>query len=288
MPPRRSSGRTGAEPKPDASRIELRGHIQALGLIDLDDDVIDTLLERAVAEQPAYTTVLEWVFGHAARARLERRIGRRLKASGMTVHKTLEAFDFDFQPDLERAVIEELATLSFIERRNDLLVTGKSGTGKSHILLALALRACRAGYIVKVARCVDLLAELYAGIADGTFARCLQRWARADFVVIDDVGLGQLPRTDDEPTAAHLLYNIIDLRHDKRSTAITSNIRLSDWGRYLGDVTVTAAILDRLAMTSTRIEINGPSFRQHLARQRSAKPATKTSDSSPKSKSSKS
>ena len=194
----------------------------------------------------------------------------------MTVDKTLEAFDFNFQPDLDRAVIEELATLGFIERSNDLILTGKSGTGKSHILLALALRACRAGHVVKVARCADLLSELYAGFADGSFERRLQKWARADFVVIDDVGLGQLPRANDEPTAAHLLYNLIDLRHDKRSTAITSNIRLSEWGRYLGDVTVTAAILDRLAMTSTRIEINGPSYRQHVARQRSAEAATET------------
>ena len=193
----------------------------------------------------------------------------------MTVHKTLEAFDFNFQPGLDRAVIEELATLRFIERNNDLIFTGKTGTGKSHILLALALRACRAGYVVKVARCVDLLAELYAANADGSFERRLRRWARADFVVIDDVGLGQLPRDDDEPTAAHLLYNLIDLRHEKRSTAITSNLRLSEWGRYLGDATVTAAILDRLAMTSTRVEINGPSYRQHVARQRSAKATTK-------------
>jgi DNA replication protein DnaC len=216
----------------------------------------------------------------------------------MTAHKTLEAFDFNFQPDLDRAVIEELATLSFIDRNNDLILTGKAGTGKSHILLALALRACRSGHVVKVARCVDLLSELYAGFADGSFERRLQTWARADFVVIDDVGLGQLPRANDEPTAAHLLYNLIDLRHNKRSTAITSNIRLSEWGRYLGDVTVTAAILDRLAMTSTRIEINGPSFRQHVARQRSTdaeteaetktKTETKTKKPTAKSKRSKS
>ena len=80
----------------------------------------------------------------------------------------------------------------------------------------------------------------------------------------------------DEPTAAHTLYNLIDRRHEKASTAITSNIALSDWGRYLGDVTLTAAILDRIAMHAIRIDIDGPSYRQHLAKSRAAEPSAKT------------
>ncbi len=89
-------------------------------------------------------------------------------------------------------------------------------------------------------------------------------------MIIDDVGLGQVKRRAEDPTAAHTLYNLVDRRHRHVSTAVTSNIALSDWGRYLGDATLTAAILDRLAMHAIRIDISGPSWRQHVARTRAA------------------
>lgn len=124
---------------------------------------------------------------------------------------------------------------------------------------------------MRYARCVDLLDDLHAGIADGTYARRLKAWARPALLIIDDVGLGQVKKRDDEPTAAHTLFNLVDRRHGRASTAITSNIKLSEWGRYLGDATLTAAILDRLAMHAIRIDIDGPSYRQHLAEERAAK-----------------
>jgi len=152
-----------------------------------------------------------------------------------------------------------------VRRRDDLVITGKSGTGKSHVLKAFAVRACEQGVRMRYARCVDLLDDLHAGLADNTYARRLKSWARPELLIIDDVGLGQIKKRGDEPTAAHTLYNLIDRRHGKASTAVTSNIRLSEWGRYLGDATLTAAILDRLAMHAIRIDVDGPSYRQHLA-----------------------
>ena len=124
---------------------------------------------------------------------------------------------------------------------------------------------------LRYARCVDLLADLHAGLADNTYPRRLKAWARPDLLIIDDVGLGQVRQRDDEPTAAHTLFNLVDNRHGKRSTAVTSNIDLRQWGRYLGDATIAAAILDRLAMHAIRIDIDGPSYRQHVAAERAAK-----------------
>lgn len=115
-----------------------------------------------------------------------------------------------------------------------------------------------------------MLDELHAAIADGSYPRRLKRWASAELLIIDDVGLGQIRKHDDEPTAAHTLYNLVDRRHGRFSTAVTSNIALSDWGSYLGDATLTAAILDRLAMHAIRIDIEGPSYRQHVAEKRAA------------------
>ena len=210
-------------------------------------------------------------------ARLERRIG----TSGLRERKTLEAFDWHFQPKLDRALVLELARLDFVRRKEDLLLTGKSGTGKSHLLQAFVLKACEQGLRVRYARGVDLLDDLHAGLADGTYRQRLKRWASPDLLVIDDVGLGQLRQRDDEPTAAHTLFNLIDRRHGHATTALASNIKLSAWGRYLGDTTLAAAILDRLAMRAIRIDIDGPSYRQQLARDRATARGAQPDDEDP-------
>ena len=210
------------------------------------------------------------MLGVEAAHKLEQRVSRRIDTSGLVERKALEAFDWDFQPTLDKALVLELARLDFVRRHDDLVITGKNGTGKSHLLKALAVRACEQGIRMRYARCVDLLDDLHAGLADGTYARRLKGWARAELLVIDDVGLGPVKKRADEPTAAHTLYNLIDRRHGHVSTAVTSNIALSDWGRYLGDATLTAAILDRLAMHAIRIDIDGPSWRQHVAKSRAA------------------
>ncbi len=220
--------------------------------------------------------MLEHVLGAEVGSKLEGRITRRITTSGLREQKTLEAFDWNFQPELDKAFVLELSRLDFVRRRDDLVVTGRSGTGKSHLLKAFGRRACEQGISLRYARCVDLLDDLHAGLADGSYARRLKAWARPDLLVIDDVGLGQVKKQGDEPTGAHTLFNLVDRRHGRASTAVTSNISLSDWGRYLGDTTVAMAILDRLAMNAIRIDINGPSYRQHLAELRAKKsPAPK-------------
>ncbi len=211
---------------------------------------------------------IECLLAQAVALKRERSIEWRITGSGLKVRKTMASFEWAFQPKLSRHVVEDLFTLSCIERHEDLLITGKSGTGKSHILQALAMKACEQEIMVRYARCVDLVDDLYAGLADGSYERRMKKWCRSALLVIDDVGLGQLKRRDDEPTAAHMLFTLLDRRHDKASTAITSNIKLSAWGKYLGDATLAAAVLDRLAANSIHIDIDGPSYRQHLARQR--------------------
>lgn len=203
--------------------------------------------------------------------KLDQRIARRVDRSGLKEKKTLEAFDFDFQPKLDKPTVLELARLDFVQRRDDVIITGEPGTGKSHILKAFGLRACEQGIGMRYARCVDLLDDLHAGLADGSYTRRFKAWARPELLIIDDVGLGQVRKREDEPTAAHTLYNLVDRRHGRVSTAITSNIALSDWGKYLGDATLTAAILDRLAMHALRIHIDGPSYRQHVAEERAVR-----------------
>jgi DNA replication protein DnaC len=219
-------------------------------------------------ESPGELEATERLLAMAVALKRERSVEWRIKGSGLKERKTMAAFDWDFQPKLDRRAVEDLFTLAFIEHHEDLIVTGKCGTGKSHILKALVIKACAEEWTVRYARCVDLIDNLYAGLADGSYERRMKSWCRPTFLVIDDVGLGQLKRRDDEPTAAHMLFTLLDRRHANTTTAITSNIKLSGWGKYLGDATLAAAVLDRLAATSIRMDIDGPSYRQHQARQR--------------------
>lgn len=243
---------------------------QHLGFLKLTHTLrhLDEVLAWARHERPGPTGVLEHVLGAEVATKNDARIERRITSSGLAERKTLEAFDWDFQPSLDKDTVVELARLEFVERAEDVLVLGKPGTGKSHILKAIALRACERGISMRYARSVDLLDDLHAGLADGTYPRRLRSWARPGLLVIDDVGLGHLKKRDDEPTAAHTLYNLIDRRHGRVSTAISSNIELSDWGRYLGDFVVTTTILDRIVMNAIRLRIDGPSYRKHIADER--------------------
>jgi DNA replication protein DnaC len=254
-------------PDPAEQLERLRRHLEVLGLTHTSAH-LEEYLDWATRERVSPSALLDRVLGEQAQVKRERRIERRIEASGLPARKTLESFDWAFQPGLDRGVVMELGNLAWVRRAEDLILTGKSGTGKSHLLMAFALRACEQGLSVRYARCVDLLDDLYAGLADNSYPARLKRWCAPALLIIDDVGLGQVKKRDDEPTAAHTLYNLLDRRHTRAATAITSNLKLSAWGRYLGDPTVAAAILDRLAMRALRIDIDGPSYRQRVAQER--------------------
>ena len=249
----------------DESGQRIREHLERLGLTGLD---VEAHLASAREHRLSDLESVERLLAHAVAMKRERSIEWRIQGSGLKVRKTMAAFEWAFQPKLDRRSVEELFSLAFLDRHEDVLITGKSGTGKSHILQALTLKVCERELQVRYARCVDLVDDLYAGLADGSYERRMRRWSRPQLLVIDDVGLGQLRRRDEEATAAHMLFTLLDRRHTNVSTALTSNIKLSAWGKYLGDATLAAAVLDRLAATSIHLDIDGPSYRQHLARKR--------------------
>jgi DNA replication protein DnaC len=207
--------------------------------------------------------------------RLERRVERRIREGRLPVRKTFDAFDFAFQPSLDRDLVMELNTLRFLDQGKNVLLAGMSGTGKSHIALALALSACVANRRVLYSTSAELLARLLASLADGSLAVTLRPYVRAELLVVDEVGLEQVERK--EARRSGLLQKVLLPRYnDRRSTIITSNIPWDGWGDYLDDHHGATALLDRLIHHSHVIVLNGPSWRDHEHRQQvETKPKTK-------------
>lgn len=236
------------------------------------------LLEDLLPDKPALrVSVLETVariLRAEADRRLEKRITARIKASSLPDRPTLETFDFDFQPSLDRALVKDLATLAWVGRREDLVLIGQSGVGKSHIAKALCLIACSKDIRVQYTTCADLLSRLHASLADGSLRQALKAYTLPTLLLIDDLGYDTIEQ--EHARDAQLLYKVLEARHGKRSTIVTSNLPAEKWAEYLGNQYLTVALLDRLLYHATAIVIEGPSYRlaQHRERQQAlTKPA---------------
>jgi DNA replication protein DnaC len=237
-------------------------------------EALSEILAWARKERPAPIALLDRALALDADRTQTRRIESRLVQSRLPDRPTLETFDFAFQPTLDRALVMQLAELDFVRNHEDLVLVGNSGTGKSHIVKSIAVRAAVAGIPVAYRRFHALMDELYAALADNTYDVRLRRYSRVPLLVIDDVGLGRVRRSKDEPTAAQMLFTLVDQRVGRTSTILTSNIKLSAWGAYLGDPALTMAILDRMIHRATRIEIDGPSWRDKESQELNARRRT--------------
>jgi DNA replication protein DnaC len=195
-------------------------------------------------------------------ARRQRAVGYRIREARLPAPKALDNFDFGFQPNLDRERVMQLATVEFVRRGENLLVAGMSGTGKSHICIALGYLACAAGIRTRYTTSAEMLATLAASLATGMLTEALKQYVRPPLLIIDEVGLDR-PEREATPDA-QLFYKVIRPRHQApRSTVITSNIDWDSWGSYLGDDVATVAILDRLIEHGHLLTINGPSWRAH-------------------------
>ena len=200
--------------------------------------------------------------------RRERRIQRRIDEARFADQPTLESFDFAFQPALDRGLVMDLATLAWVDRREDLVLIGQSGVGKSHIAKALAMAGCGQERRVRYTTCAEMLARLHASLADGSLRSALKVYTRPELLVVDDLGYD--PIEQEHAREAQLLYKVLEARHGKFSTIVTSNLPAEKWAEYLGNHYLTVALLDRLLYNGTVIVIEGPSYRlaKHNSRQK--------------------
>jgi DNA replication protein DnaC len=222
-------------------------------------------LESHLARPDGELSRLEWfwtLLEPELRLRLERRTERRIREARFPARKTLAAFDFSFQPAIDKNLVLDLASLRFLDEGANLLLAGMSGTGKSHLAIALGMEACLANRVVRYTTSANLLANLNAALADGTLSAAITPFVRAQLLIIDEIGLEQVERKS--ASRSGLLQKVLFHRYEhRRSTAITSNIPWDAWGDYLDDHLGAAAILDRLIHRSRVIIINGPSYREH-------------------------
>jgi len=221
--------------------IELQRSLRQLRLGGMAD-VLETRLRQAQAETMAPIDLISCLVSDELTRRSDRLLERRRKQAGFRdPDKTLDNFDFTFNPKINRSLVFDLATATFINKREDALFLGPGGTGKSHLAQAIGHAAIHQGYKVLYRETHVLLDELAEAVADGTRSEYMGSVATVPLLIIDDFGMRKLPHT-----AAEDLLEIIMRRYERFSTLLTSNRPVEDWGKLLGDVAAVSAMLDRL------------------------------------------
>jgi len=213
---------------------------------------LDVRLQEAAGHQLTHAEFLELILQDELLVRDERQINRRVKAAAFRELKTLDAFDWSFNPGLPKKQVFDLATARFIREHRDLLWLGPPGVGKSHIVQALGYHALKAGFVVLYRSIFDVVRDFLHDEAVGKEDKILARYLKPDLLIIDDMGMKQLPKRSGE-----YLFEIIMRRYETRSTIMTSNRPLEDWGKLLGDVPSATAILDRFLHHAEIVQVTG-------------------------------
>ena len=236
---------------------QIKGDLDYLKLVRTAE-VFAELAEDATARGADHLEFLANVLSAEVDATRARRLSARLRFAHFPFRKTLEEFDFDFQPSIDPKVISDLAELDFVRDGHPVLLLGRPGCGKSHLGVALGIKAVEAGYRGYFSGATDMTKALVSAWAEGTFSQKIRTYTSPSILVIDDVGITPFDRTE-----ANAFFQVVNRRYELRSaTIVTTNRGLPAWAELFGgDSVVAAAILDRLLDRATVINIKGPSWR---------------------------
>ena len=205
--------------------------------------------------------------------RERRLIERRIKAARFPATKSIDSYDFSVIPSVNRPLIQQLTRCEWIDKRENILLLGNSGTGKTHLALGLALAACQRGYRVLWCSVAALVHEMLEAIDERRLLRLQKTIARAQLLILDELGYVPLSKT-----GAELLFEIISARYETTSTCITSNLPFDEWTQVFGCQRLTGALLDRITHHAHIISCNGDSYRLTDAKKRRTKGKGKAPD----------
>lgn len=235
--------------------MELEALLDKLKMEHLETQ-LDALCEQAAQRELDYKTFLAEALRLEWQGRFQRGIETRLRQSRFPWNKTLEQFDFDFQPSLDKRQVRELAGLSFVERAHNVVILGPPGVGKTHLAVALGVKAVEAGYSVLFHTLESLMTRLNRAQHENRLEASLKQLSYPKLLILDE--LGYLPLTHQE---ASLFFRLVVRRYERGSLIVTSNKSFLDWGEVFNDQVLATAILDRLLHHATTLNVKGESYR---------------------------
>jgi DNA replication protein DnaC len=233
----------------------LRSALKKLRLSGLLEG-LEVRLQEAAGHGLSHIEFLELILQDELAVRSDRQLQRRVKAALFRELKPLDQFDWSFNPSIQKKQVLDLATCRFVREKRDVLWLGPPGVGKSFLVQAVGYQAIKAGHVVLYRSVFDVVRDFLHDEALSAADKVLSRYLRPDLLIIDDMGMKQLPKRSGE-----YLFEIIMRRYETRSTMMTSNRPLEDWGKLLGDVPTATAILDRFLHHAEVVSMNGRSYR---------------------------